>query len=202
MYSYTLFSENGRTYNTTYGCRERLIRGYNRTLSRPKSDKIVLNRNIYFGHVSNREVIPQTVIDRYLPICNTIWKGRINCELIKFKDITNNCQAKNVLHYYSGFTDIPVVKVKGLVNPLDLSLILLLSWFGNTSNLYIKRYFLTKKYSEFIPDYRRDFPTDVSYWNSFNGPESYMSFIRWNNKSLSSEIDKIYDIYKEEEIKF
>jgi hypothetical protein len=64
---------------------------------------------------------------------------------------------------------LPLLKIKGIVNPCDISLILYLSWYGTTNSL--KKYVLTKRYTgnDIIPDLYKDM-SEYGY----DGPESYI----------------------------
>lgn len=185
MNNYLLFLDIRTGWNR-YSCRETLCNYYRRN-TRSAYNRRFVGIPVYFGH--NYQVSNNNFVDRYLPFCKEIWGDRVKYELVNLKDITSSTEAIN--WYKSNPQDITLIKTTGLVNPLDISLILFYTWFGNfQGHTDLKRYFIAKKYSDLIPDYRKS----LHCWNGFyNGPESYINHaLYYHNNHLYDQINNLY----------
>jgi hypothetical protein len=178
-------------WNNEPGCRETLIHIYrnniNHTIKTARPNKV-----IYFGHRGN---IPTEVINRYLYACNTIWQGKVNVELVKIRDIQDCPQTRS--YRFSG-SNPTLIKIKGSVNPLDISTILKLSWFGNRMGTTdFAKYVCAKKYSDLITNDYLPFSSRNTY---ISGPEKYIYYLnQWHrHDKLTLDINSLYQEHHSE----
>jgi hypothetical protein len=192
MFYYTFFIQSLRRYSSFYTCRESLSSTYT-YIVRNKPELVSSDKFIYFGHLE----CSQEVIDKYLPACKLVWGDRVVYDLVDLDKVKNK-YAKDSLAdegYYS--TNTTLVRVKGMVNPFDISLILYLSYkdqYAIEYNNYTNMYFIAKKYTDLIPD------TFYGYRSNFwaNGPSSYISGLRQYEPEEYNTITKLYLEHKDE----
>jgi hypothetical protein len=192
MYSYHLYIAGGYIANTQIGCRETLLWYYRNNINHTRKEYRP-NKIIYFGH---RGVVPTEVIDRYLDTCNTIWKGKVDVELVKLKDINDCSQTRD--YRYTSYKDTVLMKVRGAVNPLDLSCVLKMSWFKDKmGTTEFAKYVCAKKYSDLITNDYLPFSSRNRY---INGPEVYIGYLNnWNRTDkLTQDINSLYQEHQNE----
>jgi hypothetical protein len=190
MNNYLLFLDKEKRvgYNR-FSCRESFISAYRSTIKNYYNRKYA-NIPIYFGH-AERDI--EKVVERYVPFCNEIWRGKVKFELIELKDI-DSIEAK---YYYKCYGSNPIlIKTIGVVNPLDISLILYYTWFGNFGGyINLKKYYLAKKYSDLIPNYLTNLRCGHGY---YTGPYTYIGELSIYNYFLFSQINQIYSEHSSE----
>lgn len=181
MYDYILLSESNLCRK--FSCRESLIYGY--------SDYASSNHKqyFYFGHVSYQDGDKITRI--YTTLCNEIWKDKVPFEIVKIKDINiyNSYGSQDFEATVEDYPELPLIKISN-VFPIDLSLILYMSWYGITDLGNIKRYFAARKYSDLIPNEYQGFMG--------NGPDSYIYYSTRGNYDLLNKINDVVSSHEDD----
>jgi hypothetical protein len=205
---YSLFDLHAGEHGPKFGCREFVIY-YIRYLMNKVEEKDYPNINFYFGHTVDK--VTKTVVDKYIPFANEIWKDKVNVSLVNLYDIEDSpdveyCKkpgTKYDITFDSAlqYKDVPLVKITGAVNPLDVSLLLLMSWFGKEfSSDELEKYYLAKKHTDLIQDSYTSFDYVYSPYSRsrVNGPETYMTYLDNYNKTLYNQINENYLLHKGE----
>lgn len=196
MYNYFLFNTADKYHDNSYRftCRETLIRQYS---YRYPAD------NFYFGHVAFQYANLKEIKNIYKTLCDEVWKGNVPYEIIELKDI-EDCECRSYFYHLELYPNNPLIKIPNNINPLDISLILLLSWYGKIPSIGLqeKQYFITKKYSDLIPNFYDD-TNSPQYLGqiSGNGPRKYIDMLERADLILYNRISKLYPTYNVEEFK-
>jgi hypothetical protein len=192
VYNYLGFfqSSSQRNMNMFNGCRETLIGSFKNYISR-ENPKLV-DDNYFFCHIHRNLQIQELLTQNCLNLCRDIWKDKsINCEIIKFKDINSKQVTEHKSTQYSNYSDLLMIKVNKIINPIDISLILWASWYGiNRLRGDNRKYYVIKKCSDLFPDLYIPNSEDRTY---YNGPRSFMQSLKYysSNYLINNKVGAI-----------
>jgi hypothetical protein len=194
MNSYILLATNNEKdfndYLTLRSCREFCVKYLYRFMKYSPEKE----RNIYFSHY---EVTGSEKANLKLPeLASKIWKDKsIEFELVKLTDIKDSTVATQYVNIwkeeYPDLLNTQLLKVNKYINPLDLSLLLYLSWFGvqNIGETAMKKYLFAKLNTDLIPDLYTKKIGELISSDIVNGPVSFVQNMRL------TEFNKLTELY-------
>jgi hypothetical protein len=188
---YIMFIQSLRNMQGWYYCREILGSDYINIIRRHYGLKDS-DRFTYFGHYKPYS----SVVDKYLTVCKLIWGDRLEYDLINLDNVRNVGVKRGLYNVGKDPNNITLIRVKGMVNPWDMSLILFMAWKSSyNQSMQTEMYFIAKKYTNLIPDKLSDMKYGRGY---FNGPASYISNLSTFDKITYEIIHKLYLEHKDE----
>jgi hypothetical protein len=193
MNSYILLATNNNNdsnqYLTRRTCREFCVRYlYGFMEHSPKKE-----RNVYFGHY---KVAGSEKANLKLPeLASKIWKDKsIEFELVKLTDIKDSTVAAQYVNIWKeeapNLLNTQLLKVNKYINPLDLSLLLYLSWWGisNIEETAMKKYLFAKLNTDLIPDLCTEKIGELISSDTVNGPVSFINNMRLSEHTKLTEL--------------
>lgn len=189
MYDYLFLMDNIHNGCSHEGCRELLVGDY-RELMENYSRETRLKTNLYFGHCSFSSMDTEDIIvGRYLPYANLIWNNRVTTSIIKVKDITDSPDVNELKGYYG---DLSLLRTSYCVNPMDVSFLLYLTWFGEDTlkedNEHNElRMYMLGKLNGLIPNGFHFYKRDEDDYHC-DGPESFIWYLQEENRQLYDQL--------------